>query len=97
MKVIFILALLSFSLSPSFAQNKANIIESNNQFTFDIYQKLKKPGKNIIFSPVSITSAIAMTYVGAKNNTFSEISNTFYFNSDIDEFSKDYLNLSKPY
>lgn len=90
----FIIALSFLVLSQSsFAQKEASIIESNNKFSFDIYQKLKKQSENIIFSPASITSALAMTYVGAKNNTLNEISKTFYFDIDINTFSKDYTKL----
>jgi serpin B len=92
--LIIALSFLVTSLS-SFAQKETSIIESNNKFSFDIYQKLKKQSENIIFSPAGITSAIAMTYVGAKNNTFNEISNIFYFNDDLNTFSKDYTNLLK--
>lgn len=92
----FIIALSFLVLSQStYAQKEALIIESNNKFSFDIYQKLKKHNDNIIFSPASITSSIAMTYVGAKNNTFNEIAQTFYFDIDINNFSKDYTNLFK--
>ncbi|NOQ26293.1 MAG: serpin family protein [Bacteroidales bacterium] len=92
----FILALSFLVLSQSsHAQKETSIIESNNKFSFDIYQKLKKHSENIIFSPASITSAIAMTYIGAKNNTFNEISKTFYFDNNINTFSKDYSNLLK--
>ncbi len=94
MKIILALASFSIFLQPSIAQDNTNIIESNNQFSFDIYKKLKNSTENLIFSPASITSAIAMTYVGAKNNTFDEISNTFHFNNDIEDFSKDYINLT---
>ena len=94
MKIIYVLAAFGIFLQPSIAQNSINIIKSNNQFSFDVYKKLKNSNENLIFSPASITSAIAMTYIGAKNNTFEEISNTFYFNNDIDEFSKDYMNLT---
>lgn len=75
---------------PAFAQN---IIESNNQFCFDIYQEIKK-NKNFIFSPASITSAMAMTYSGAKNNTFNQIADVFYFNKNINEFNKDFSKLT---
>lgn len=92
----FIIALSFLVLSQStYAQKVVSVIESNNKFSFDIYQKLKKQNDNIIFSPASITSAVAMTYIGAKNNTFNEISNTFYFDADINTFSKDYANLIK--
>ena len=70
-----------------------DIIESNNRFSFDIFKKLKSSNENLIFSPASVTSAIAMTYIGAKNNTFDEISNTFYFNKNQEEFSKGYIKL----
>ncbi len=94
MKIIIALVSLSIFLQASFAQNSINIIESNNQFSFEVYQKLKNPDENLIFSPASITSAIAMTYIGAKNNTFEEISSTFHFNRNLDEFNKDYINLT---
>lgn len=95
MKLIIAIASISILWQTSFAQKQADIIESNNLFTFNVYHQLTKPGKNLIFSPASITSALAMTYVGAKNNTFEEIGNTLYFNCNIDEFSKDYVNLFK--
>ena len=82
-------------LQSVFAQKESSIVESNNKFTFDIYQKLRKNNENFILSPVSITSAIAMTYIGAKNNTFDEISNTFYFEKTKNKLCKDYNNLLK--
>ena len=93
MKIIFVLAAFGIFLQPSFAQNNTNIIESNNQFSFDIFKKLKNSTENLIFSPASITSAMSMVYTGAKNNTFEEIGNTFHFNKDLDVFNKDYINL----
>jgi leukocyte elastase inhibitor len=94
MKKIFIAALASTILFTAHAQD---IIESNNRFAFDIYKQLSKTDKNLIFSPASITSAMSMTYVGAKNNTFDEISNTFYFNKNISEFNKTYNKLVENY
>jgi len=40
MKIIYVLVVFGIFLKPSFGQNNTNIIESNNQFSFDIYQKL---------------------------------------------------------
>jgi serpin B len=78
----------------SYITSSQTIIESNNQFTFDFYKKIKSNG-NFIFSPASITSAMAMTYVGAKENTLKEISNTFYFNTNLNEFHKDFNSLTQ--
>ena len=91
-KVLFLFLFITISMLLK-GQSNVNIIESNNRFAFDVYNKLKKTDNNLVLSPLSITSAIAMTYVGAENNTFNEISSTFYFTKDKIEISKDYLNL----
>lgn len=45
-------------------------MDGNNQFAIDLYKKLAETEKgNIVFSPYSISSALAMTYAGAKSNT----------------------------
>lgn len=47
----------------------------NTHFAFDLFQQLKRSKKddNIFYSPLSISSALAMTYLGAKENTAFEI------------------------
>lgn len=50
------------------AQSKdlATVVEGNNQFALDLYHQLgQKPG-NKFFSPYSISTALGMTYAGAK-------------------------------
>lgn len=91
MKKLFFILIMSAFMSNVHSQS---IIESNNRFCFDIYQKIKQ-NENYIFSPASITSAMAMTYSGAKNNTFKEIGDVFYFNKDINEFNKDFSKLTE--
>ncbi|WP_069469695.1 serpin family protein [Candidatus Marithrix sp. Canyon 246] len=54
------------------------VVAANNQFAFDCYAKLT-PNTNIFFSPYSISTAVAMTYVGARGNTKTQISNTLHF------------------
>jgi serpin B len=54
------------------------VVAANNQFAFDCYANLK-PNTNIFFSPYSISTAVAMTYVGARGNTKKQISNTLHF------------------
>ncbi|PLX15529.1 MAG: hypothetical protein C0597_08825 [Marinilabiliales bacterium] len=83
---ILIFFLLHYSL---YSQG---IIESNNKIAFKVYKQLNQTEQNIVFSPFSISSAVAMTYIGARNSTFNEISNTFYFNKNIKEFSESYKN-----
>ena len=55
---------------------------STNQFAVDLYSKLSQGEKNnLVFSPYSIVSALAMTYAGARENTQSQIANTLRFSA----------------
>ena len=57
-----------------------SVVDANNAFALDLYQKLKdKPG-NLFFSPYSISSALAMTCAGARGQTEMEMTNTLHFN-----------------
>jgi len=65
-----------------FAQDVRDVINTNNQFAFDLYSRYKSNDGNIFFSPYSISSALAMTYEGAKGKTAEEIQSVFHFPKD---------------
>ncbi|NXJ93392.1 SPB10 protein, partial [Corythaixoides concolor] len=50
-------------------------------FTVDVFNKLNesKKGKNVFFSPWSISSALALMYLGAKGNTATEMAEVLHF------------------
>jgi serpin B len=54
-------------------------VEGNTAFALDLYQKLKEQPGNLFFSPYSISTALAMTYAGARNQTESEMARTLHF------------------
>ena len=56
-----------------------SIVESNTRFALDLYSVLKKEEGNIFFSPYSISTALAMTYGGARANTAKEMAQTLHF------------------
>ena len=60
------------------------VVEANNQFALDIYSTLagENPEGNLFFSPWSISSALAITYEGARGSTADEIRSVFNFPAD---------------
>ncbi|KAM7124879.1 serpin B3-like isoform 1-T3 [Molossus nigricans] len=58
-----------------------SLSEANTRFAYDLFQQFRKSKKeNIFYSPLSITSALAMTYLGSRKRTASEIQKVLHFN-----------------
>ncbi len=55
-----------------------NLVEGNNEFAFDLYHELDTD-ENQFYSPWSISSALAMTYEGARGETAEEMKEVFGF------------------
>jgi serpin B len=61
-------------------QNVGPLAPGNNSFAVDLYGRLRhKPG-NILFSPLSLSAALGMTYAGAAGQTADEIARVMHFN-----------------
>ncbi len=61
-------------------QGIQEVVDANNQFAFDLYYELDEEEQgNIFYSPYSISTALAMTYEGAKGQTADEIKSVFHF------------------
>jgi len=58
---------------------RASFADSNNAFALDLYQQLRKDNGNLFLSPYSISSAIAMTYAGARGRTEQQIAKALHF------------------
>ncbi|VFV18129.1 alpha-1-antichymotrypsin [Lynx pardinus] len=58
------------------------LASSNTAFTFSLYKRLvsKTPNKNVIFSPLSISTALAFLSLGARGTTLTEILEGLKFN-----------------
>ncbi|NWR28737.1 PAI2 inhibitor, partial [Tachuris rubrigastra] len=56
--------------------------KANTSFALDFFkQQCQEDGdKNILFSPLSISSALAMVYLGAKGNTADQMAKVLHFN-----------------
>ena len=56
-----------------------SVAEANNAFALDLYAKLKDAEGNLFFSPFSISTALAMTYAGARGNTAKQMAEVLHF------------------
>lgn len=61
------------------AEDIEALVAGNNAFAFDLYHRIVRKESNIIFSPYSISQALAMAYAGAKGNMASEMAESLHF------------------
>lgn len=72
------------------------VLKGNNKFTFNLFKELSKEdnGENLFISPISILTALTMTYNGADNNTKTEMGRVLgYEGIDINEVNNTYKEL----
>ncbi len=56
-----------------------SLAQANNQFALDLYGQVKNAPGNIFLSPYSLSTALAMTYAGARENTARQMAHTLHF------------------
>jgi serpin B len=64
---------------PKGSQEEIALVKGNNAFAFDLYAKLRDKKGPLFFSPYSISTALAMTYAGARGKTAAEMARTLHF------------------
>lgn len=55
------------------------VVEGNNEFALELYSKLREKEGNLFFSPYSISTALAMTYAGARGETEAQMAKALHF------------------
>lgn len=97
-KILYILLIACFLISvtscsiekehlnetKSTTEGVAALVTANNQFAFELYSQIDNTDEeNIFFSPYSISTALAMTYEGARGSTAEEMQAVFHFPDDM--------------
>jgi serpin B len=93
MKNVLVLSLLIVFLIGGTVKTNASLpdsstVKNNNLFALELFNKLAYEKENMFFSPFSISTAMAMTYAGAKGNTKREISKVMHFDSNQNNLNK---------
>lgn len=55
------------------------LVRGNNAFAFDLYHSMSESQSNMVFSPYSISLALAMAYTGARGETESQMAQVLHF------------------
>ncbi len=84
---VILTIVLAASASPASAEQQADmplnkLVEGNSTFAVRLYQELNTKKGNIFFSPFSVSSALGMTYAGARHNTATEMKKALSFELD---------------
>ena len=58
---------------------KSMVIQGNNTFALALYARLQGEDGNLFFSPYSISTALAMTYAGARGRTAAQMADVLHF------------------
>lgn len=93
--MVITLSALVADTTPVQQSQEAALVANNNRFAFDLYAQLKSKQGNLFFSPYSISSALAMTAMGAAGETKSEMDKVLHFNSDSAILASSFSSLNK--
>jgi len=61
------------------------VVTGNTAFAMDLYGRLRSQDGNLFFSPYSISTALAMTYGGARGETAKQMAQTLHFDLPTDK------------
>jgi len=64
---------------------EAALVKGNTAFALGIYDRLRAEEGNLFFSPLSISTALAMTYAGARGATAAEMAQALHFDLPPDQ------------
>ena len=81
MTIMMMLAAMVGAEQPAQAvdENVLKLAQENAAFAFELYAQLKTQEGNLLYSPYSISSALALAYGGARGETEHQMAKTLHF------------------
>ncbi len=80
---------------PMTKHDVASLAGKNTRFALDLYDRLRAREGNLFCSPYSISTALAMTYAGARDETATEMAETLHFTLPQDELHATFAALAE--
>ena len=77
--IVLPVAVCAAETPASATSDQAAVVEGNNAFAVELYSQLRNQSGNLFFSPESISTALAMTYAGARGDTAAQMAKTLHF------------------
>ncbi|MCI0710583.1 MAG: serpin family protein [Chloroflexi bacterium] len=74
-----------------------DLVTSNNEYAFDLYAALRSADENLIFSPYSISMALALVYAGAQGDTATQMAETLHFDMPRDDLNAAFFDLQNAF
>jgi len=70
------------------------LVTGNTEFAFDLYQAIRGTNGNLIYSPYSVSFALAMIYAGARGTTEEQMAEVLHFALPQEDFHLAFQSLS---
>jgi serpin B len=71
-------AMARFGFSKEPPMQPVDVISGNNQFALELFAKIRQEEGNLICSPFSVSTALAMTAAGARGKTAEQMQNVLH-------------------
>jgi serine protease inhibitor len=59
--------------------DRLTLVKGNTAFACDLYEKLRREDGNVVYSPFSLSAALAMTYAGGRGETAEQMAKMLHF------------------
>jgi serpin B len=73
----------------------AVVVQGNTAFALDLYGQLRSRAGNLFFSPLSLSTALAMTYAGARGQTAEQMATVLHFPANQEQMHQAFAAVSK--
>jgi serine protease inhibitor len=75
------------------SKDTSKLVRDNTSFAVDLYKRISSTEGNLILSPYSISTAMSMTYAGARGNTEKQIAKALHFSQNQNDLHSSFVSL----